>query len=58
MLAPACYPPQAFRILPAAFSVEGGELTPTLKKRRSVVAERYAEEIASFYGGPGATKAS
>ncbi|MFZ1863884.1 MAG: AMP-binding protein, partial [Polyangiales bacterium] len=37
------------RILPAVFSVDGGELTPTLKVKRNVVGEKYAAEIASFY---------
>ncbi len=40
-----------FRILPSDFSIEGGEMTPTLKVKRNVVAERYASEIASIYGG-------
>ena len=37
------------RILPADFSVEGGELTPTMKIKRNVVSERYREEIASLF---------
>lgn len=36
-------------ILPNAFSVDGGELTPTLKVKRNVVNEKYAREIAAFY---------
>jgi len=37
------------RILPSVFSVDGGELTPTLKVKRNVVNEKYATEIAAFY---------
>jgi long-chain acyl-CoA synthetase len=36
---------RSFRILPGEFSVEGGELTPTLKVRRQFVTERYRELI-------------
>ena len=38
-------------ILPADLSQEGGELTPTLKVKRSVVASKYEEEIGSLYAG-------
>jgi long-chain acyl-CoA synthetase len=38
-----------FRILPADFSVAGGELTPSLKVRRSEVLKRYADEVAAIY---------
>ncbi|MEU9098079.1 AMP-dependent synthetase/ligase [Streptomyces sp. NPDC048361] len=40
---------RAFAVLPRDFTVEGGELTPTLKVRRAVVLERYASEIAALY---------
>ena len=38
-----------FALLPAEFSVATGELTPTLKVRRRVVAESCREVIASLY---------
>jgi long-chain acyl-CoA synthetase len=39
-----------FRILSTDFTVEGGELTPTMKLKRGVVTERYSDVIASIYG--------
>ena len=38
-----------FALLPTEFSVASGELTPTLKVRRRVVAEKYHEAIESLY---------
>ncbi|MGH2970706.1 MAG: AMP-dependent synthetase/ligase [Gaiellaceae bacterium] len=38
-----------FSILPRDFSQEEGELTPTLKLRRRVVHEHFADEIESLY---------
>ncbi|MEM7435823.1 MAG: long-chain fatty acid--CoA ligase [Myxococcota bacterium] len=38
-------------ILPTVFSVDGGELTPTLKVKRNVVNEKYKKEIDAFYAG-------
>jgi long-chain-fatty-acid--CoA ligase ACSBG len=40
---------QKFKILPANFSVETEEFTPTLKLKRSVVEEKYADLIESMY---------
>jgi long-chain acyl-CoA synthetase len=41
---------RAFAVLPDGLSIESGELTPTLKVRRSVVARRYANVIEQLYG--------
>src|SRR5207248_10186609 len=38
-----------FRILPVDFSEAGGEMTPTTKVKRAVVAEKYAADIAGIY---------
>ena len=47
------------KILPTVFSVDGGELTPTLKVKRNIVNEKYAGEIAAFYAeGTPATQAA
>jgi len=39
-----------FRILPVDFTVLTGELTPTLKVKRDVVASRFANDIEAIYG--------
>ena len=38
-----------FKVLPAQFSIDSGELTPTLKLKRKVVAQRYAAEIDALF---------
>jgi long-chain acyl-CoA synthetase len=38
-----------FTILPREFSIADGELTPTLKVKRNVVAENFASEIEAMY---------
>ena len=38
-------------ILPQDLSQEGGELTPTMKVKRTVVADKYASEIEALYAG-------
>jgi long-chain acyl-CoA synthetase len=38
-----------FEILPHDLSQEGGELTPTLKVKRNIVAEKYEHEVDALY---------
>ena len=40
---------RTFRILPEDFSIEGGELTPTLKVKRNVVADHYSNVIDEIF---------
>ncbi|MGB0388953.1 MAG: AMP-dependent synthetase/ligase [Ardenticatenaceae bacterium] len=40
---------RGFKILPGDFSVENGELTPTLKIKRRVINDHFAEEIEAMY---------
>jgi long-chain acyl-CoA synthetase len=43
-----------FAILPRDLSQEEGELTPTLKVKRSVVYDKYAGDVDGLYGGAAA----
>ncbi|MCK0173386.1 MULTISPECIES: long-chain fatty acid--CoA ligase [Mycobacteriaceae] len=40
-----------FRILPVDFTEDTGELTPTMKVKRKVVAEKFAVDIEALYSG-------
>ncbi len=41
------------RILPVDFTEDTGELTPTLKVKRKVVAEKFAADVEALYAKPG-----
>ncbi|GLW27496.1 AMP-dependent synthetase/ligase [Actinoplanes regularis] len=47
-----------FRVLSSGWTPESGELTPTLKLRRRIVQERYAEVIGALYDDPATSAAS
>jgi len=38
-----------FTLLPAEWTVQSGELTPSMKRRRGVIIDRYAKEIDELY---------
>jgi long-chain acyl-CoA synthetase len=38
-----------FTVLPAEWTAQSGELTPSMKRRRSVIIDRYAKEIEELY---------
>jgi len=40
---------QQFKYLPRDLSVSGGELGPSLKKKRHFIVEKYAKEIDNMY---------
>ena len=43
-----------FQILPVEFTIESGELTPTMKVKRKIVGQRFAREIEELFTGDGA----
>ncbi len=43
--------PKKFLVLANDFTVESGELTPTMKVRRKIVEKNYAEQIEALYAG-------
>jgi long-chain acyl-CoA synthetase len=43
--------PKRFVLVPQDFSIESGEMTPTLKVRRRVVEEKYRAQIEAAYAG-------
>ncbi len=47
---------RAFRLLTEDFSIEGGELTPTLKIKRRVVVSKYSDVIAEMYADAAAAE--
>ena len=49
---------RAMRILDGDFTVEGGELTPSLKVKRHVVADRYARDIEALYADAASRRAT
>jgi len=46
-----------FTIIPHPFSIETGELTPTLKVKRKIVDQKYKSEIEAMYAGADAEEA-
>ena len=39
-----------FAILDTDFTIESGELTPTMKLKRNVILESHAKEVSEIYG--------
>jgi long-chain acyl-CoA synthetase len=37
-------------MMPAEWTAQSGELTPSLKRKRRVIIDRYAKEIEELYG--------
>ncbi len=40
-----------FRLVPEEWTIDGGELTPSMKLKRRIVAQKYANEIEALYTG-------
>ena len=38
-------------VMPEEWSIEGGELTPSMKLKRRVIFDRYKDRIDALYGG-------
>jgi long-chain acyl-CoA synthetase len=38
-----------FELLPQEWSIEGGELTPTMKLKRKIIVEKYRDAIQRIY---------
>jgi len=45
-----------FRLVPDEWTHESGELTPSMKLRRRIIAQKYAREIAEFYADEAVTR--
>ena len=45
-----------FRLVPDDWTVDSGELTPSMKLRRRVIAQKYASDIAAFYADESTSK--
>ena len=43
--------PKKFLFIPNDFTIESGELTPTMKVKRKVVEEHYRNQIEALYTG-------
>ena len=43
--------PKKVALIPAEFTIESGELTPSLKIKRKVVEEHYSGVIEELYAG-------
>ena len=44
-------PSKKFALLPSDFTVESGELTPSMKVKRKAVEKKYMDILDTFYGG-------
>jgi len=45
-----------FRVVPEEWSLADGELTPSLKLKRRIINQKYADEIAAFYADEATSK--